>query len=65
MTDRGAAPAALLFTIFTPTYNRAHTLHRAFEGLAAQTLRGAENDAHLDFEGRLLALSRIHDRLSF
>lgn len=42
MVDRGAAPGAPLFTIFTPTYNRAHTLHRAFESLAAQTLRDFE-----------------------
>jgi glycosyltransferase involved in cell wall biosynthesis len=31
-----------LFTIFTPTYNRAHTLHRCFESLSAQTLRDFE-----------------------
>ncbi len=31
-----------LFTIFTPTYNRAHTLHRAFDSLCAQTLRDFE-----------------------
>ncbi len=40
--DRTAASEAPLFTIFTPTYNRAHTLNRAFESLAKQTL--------LDFE---------------
>jgi glycosyltransferase involved in cell wall biosynthesis len=33
---------AVLFTIFTPTYNRAHTLHRCFESLSAQTLRDFE-----------------------
>ncbi len=33
---------APLFTIFTPTYNRAHTLHRAFDSLSAQTLRDFE-----------------------
>lgn len=31
-----------LFTIFTPTYNRAHTLHRAFDSLRVQTLRSFE-----------------------
>jgi len=37
------APAATpYFTVFTPTYNRAHTLHRAFESLCAQTLRDFE-----------------------
>jgi glycosyltransferase involved in cell wall biosynthesis len=33
---------APLFTVFTPTYNRAHTLSRAFESLNAQTLRSFE-----------------------
>lgn len=31
-----------MFTVFTPTYNRAHTLHRVFDSLVAQT--------HRDFE---------------
>jgi len=30
------------FTIFTPTYNRAHTLQRAYDSLHAQTLRDFE-----------------------
>lgn len=30
------------FTVFTPTYNRAHTLHRVYESLASQTLRDFE-----------------------
>ena len=30
------------FTVFTPTYNRAHTLHRAFASLSAQTFRDFE-----------------------
>lgn len=33
---------APLFTVFTPTYNRAHTLHRVWESLRAQTLRDFE-----------------------
>jgi len=33
---------APFFTVFTPTYNRAHTLHRAFESLCAQTFRDFE-----------------------
>jgi glycosyltransferase involved in cell wall biosynthesis len=37
-----ATHCAPLFTIFTPTYNRAHTLHRVFESLSAQTLRDFE-----------------------
>lgn len=31
-----------LLTIFTPTYNRAHTLHRVFDSLRVQTLRSFE-----------------------
>jgi glycosyltransferase involved in cell wall biosynthesis len=30
------------FTVFTPTYNRAHTLHRVFESLEKQTFRDFE-----------------------
>jgi glycosyltransferase involved in cell wall biosynthesis len=30
------------FTVFTPTYNRAHTLHRVFESLRAQTFTDFE-----------------------
>lgn len=30
------------FTVFTPTYNRAHTLHRVYESLKAQTMRDFE-----------------------
>ncbi len=30
------------FTVFTPTYNRAHTLHRVYESLSAQTYRDFE-----------------------
>jgi glycosyltransferase involved in cell wall biosynthesis len=34
-----AAPTARpVFTVFTPTRNRAHTLHRVYESLVAQTL---------------------------
>jgi glycosyltransferase involved in cell wall biosynthesis len=33
---------AYTFTVFTPTYNRAHTLHRAYEALKAQTYRDFE-----------------------
>ncbi len=34
--------AAPFFTVFTPTYNRAHTLHRCYESLKAQTCRDFE-----------------------
>jgi hypothetical protein len=30
------------FTVFTPTYNREHTLHRVYESLSAQTYRDFE-----------------------
>lgn len=33
---------APVFTVFTPTYNRAHTIHRPFESLRAQTFRDFE-----------------------
>lgn len=29
-------------TIFTPSYNRAHTLHRVYESLQVQTLQNFE-----------------------
>ena len=35
-------------TIFTPTYNRAHTLHRVFESICEQTLQ--KNDGEYLFE---------------
>ena len=34
--------SAPLFTVFTPTFNRAHTLTRAFESLSSQTFRDFE-----------------------
>ena len=35
-------PAASFFTVFTPTYNRAHTLERVHRSLLAQTCRDFE-----------------------
>jgi len=35
-------PAPCTFTVFTPTYNRAHTLHRVYESLSRQTVRDFE-----------------------
>lgn len=47
-----------LFTVFTPTYNRADTLHRVFESLQAQTLRDFEwlivDDGSSDHTGALV-----------
>lgn len=37
-----ASTATPFFTVFTPTYNRAHTLHRVFDSLCAQTYRDFE-----------------------
>ncbi len=38
----GAAPLAHAFTVFTPTFNRAHTLGRVYDSLKAQTMRDFE-----------------------
>jgi glycosyltransferase involved in cell wall biosynthesis len=41
--DLGAArDGSFTFTVFTPTFNRGHVLHRAFESLRAQTFRDFE-----------------------
>jgi glycosyltransferase involved in cell wall biosynthesis len=37
-----AVPSRHTFTVFTPTYNRAHTLHRVYESLRVQTFRDFE-----------------------
>ncbi len=48
-----------IFTVFTPTYNRAHTIHRAFDSLRAQTLRDFEwlvvDDGSTDNTSELIA----------
>lgn len=38
----GSKPANYYFTVFTPTYNRAHTLHRVYNSLCSQTYRHFE-----------------------
>jgi glycosyltransferase involved in cell wall biosynthesis len=49
----------LLFTVFTPTYNRAHTLKRVYDSLRAQTLRDFEwivvDDGSTDHTAQLIA----------
>ena len=49
-----------LFTIFTPTYNRAHTIRRVFDSLCAQTLRDFEwlviDDGSTDNTSELIAI---------
>jgi glycosyltransferase involved in cell wall biosynthesis len=40
--DRPGSGSPPLFTVFTPTYDRAHTLHRAFDSLRTQTFRDFE-----------------------
>ncbi len=48
-----------LFTIFTPTYNRSHTIHRVYDSLCAQTLRDFEwlviDDGSTDDTSELIA----------
>ncbi|MRI83365.1 MAG: hypothetical protein C6I00_03000 [Nitratiruptor sp.] len=34
----------LLFTVLTPTYNRAHTLHRVYESIGSQTLQKLDGE---------------------
>jgi hypothetical protein len=50
---------APLFTVFTPTYNRAHTIHRVFDSLCKQTLRDFEwlvvDDGSSDNTSELIA----------
>jgi len=52
-------PDSCAFTIFTPTYNRAHTIGRAFDSLCAQTLRDFEwlvvDDGSTDNTSKLIA----------
>jgi len=47
------------FTVFTPTYNRAHTLHRAFDCLQRQTFQNFEwlviDDGSTDNTSELIA----------
>jgi glycosyltransferase involved in cell wall biosynthesis len=55
-----------LFTVFTATYNRAHTLHRVFDSLRTQTLRDFEwlvvDDGSTDNTAELIAeWSKISD----
>jgi len=40
--DKSVKAATPTFTVFTPTYNRAHTLVRVFDSLSAQTFRDFE-----------------------
>jgi glycosyltransferase involved in cell wall biosynthesis len=50
---------SVLFTVFTPTYNRARTLHRVYDSLCAQTLRDFEwlvvDDGSTDDTAELVA----------
>ena len=44
MTRRSCTPATtmMIFTIFTPTYNRGHSLHRVYHSLCQQTFADFE-----------------------
>ena len=35
--------ATIFLTVFTPTYNRAHTLHRVYESIVSQSLKTVDN----------------------
>jgi glycosyltransferase involved in cell wall biosynthesis len=52
-------PPEFAFTVFTPTYNRAHTLPRVYHSLVAQTFRNFEwiivDDGSTDETERLVA----------
>lgn len=56
--DNGSSPPPL-FTIFTPTYNRAHTLPRVYKSIAAQDFRDFEwvvvDDGSTDGSADLIA----------
>lgn len=57
-----------LFTVFTPTFNRAHTLHRVFESLQAQTCSDFEwlviDDGSTDDTPALMARYQNEARFS-
>ena len=57
----------MLFTLFTPTFNRRHTLLRLFESLEAQTFRDFEwlvvDDGSTDGTGEFLR--ELESRASF
>jgi glycosyltransferase involved in cell wall biosynthesis len=59
MWNDSSVADSILFTVFTPTYNRAHTLHRVYESLCAQTLRDFEwiiiDDGSTDSTAELVA----------
>lgn len=42
MPDASKQPCTPLFTVFTPTYNRAHTLPRVYDSIASQDFRDFE-----------------------
>ena len=57
----------LMFTVATPTFNRAHTLHRVYESLERQTFRSFEwlviDDGSSDGTDELVdAWRTLHDR---
>ena len=59
LSDNQPSPYDYTFTVFTPTYNRAHTLSRVYHSLAAQTFRDFEwlivDDGSTDGTGDLVA----------
>lgn len=58
MTDASRRDEDIMFTVFTPTYNRAHTLHRVYHSLMNQTYKNFEwlivDDGSTDNTGALV-----------
>lgn len=54
-----------MITVFTPSYNRAHTLHRVYESLKKQTYRDFEwlivNDGSTDETQKIVADFQAQD----
>ena len=57
-----------LFTVFTPTYNRAHTLERVYESLLAQTFKSFEwiivDDGSIDTTYEIVRRLVIEDKMT-
>ena len=68
ITERLDNPAEFAFTVFTPTFNRAHTLPRVYESLTGQTFRDFEwlivDDGSHDGTGALVETWRSEQRIN-
>jgi FkbM family methyltransferase len=56
--EKPNSPYLYTFTVFTPTFNRGHTIHRVYESLKTQTCRNFEwliiDDGSTDNTGKLV-----------